>query len=228
MLETRQNQLVFTVQDTGPGIPETDREQVFTPFFQSSQWDSVPPVGTGLSLPICARLAGLIGGDLTLEAPERGGALYRLTCPFTKSETYLPDAVPGGMIARELNILLVEDNSIKVMVIDGFLASNGHQIDTVVDGIAAMERLRDVVYDIVLMDIRLKGIDGFEIIHQTRTSEDPKLVELPILVLTADRSDATARRFAQSEADAFQAKPLSRDELRPAVWRLMGGQAPAA
>lgn len=214
-----ENSLSFTIRDTGPGIPEVDHGRVFEAFVQRPANASVPPAGTGLGLAICSKLSDLLGASLTLERPDDGGALFRLDCPVRVIDT---DTLNSGEAPQEsaiLDVLLVEDNVVNTMVIEGFLESDGHRVDCVASGEAALERLDERLYDLVLMDIRLQGADGFAIIKQIRASDDPRVAALPILVLTADQSDESIRKFARSGANAFLAKPFSHEDLRRAVGR---------
>ncbi|MEM1045563.1 MAG: ATP-binding protein [Pseudomonadota bacterium] len=215
--------LCFAVLDTGPGIPDADRKRVFEPFFQRpATGTEPPPVGTGLGLPICKRLAEALGAELTLEMADGGGSAFRLDCPVDEVDRMAEEVSPRHDAVQTLDILLVEDNQINAMVIEGFLESDGHRIDTVSSGEAALARLGAQPYEMVLMDIRLLGADGFETIASIRSSADPAVSRLPILVLTADQTDEVARLFASSGANAFQSKPFSRDELRRAIRRALG------
>ena len=213
--------LTFVIRDTGPGNPQQEQDKVFRPFFQSVVGGADHAAGTGLGLATCARLADLIGADLTLAAPQDGGALFQLDCPVILYDMLEPEPPSDHGSIRPLAILGVEDNVVNAMVIDGFLAAGGHRITVVTSCEAALHRLRQDSFDLALMDIGLQGADGFEVIRQIRASDDPATAVLPILVLTADLSGATASQFERSGADAFQTKPLGRDPLRHALWRVM-------
>ncbi len=211
--------LHFTVRDTGPGIPQEDRVRIFEPFVQRHEAGTESPMGTGLGLTICRRLADALGAQLTLDVSDDGGSVFRLDCPVTEVEGSVEEASPKNHPVPAMDILLVEDNEVNTLVIEGFLESDGHRIDNVTAGEAALKRLRQRTYGLVLMDIRLQGVDGFETIRRIRESDDPTIKALPILVLTADQTDEVARLFANSRANAFLAKPFSRDDLRRAVRR---------
>nr|WP_276562494.1 ATP-binding protein [Hoeflea prorocentri] len=221
-MDAAEGWLHFAVRDTGPGIPEADRVRVFEPFVQHHVSGAEPPPGTGLGLTICRRLADALGAQLTLEVPETGGSIFRLDCPVTEVEGSVGDASSKDDTVPPMDILLVEDNEINTLVIEGFMESDGHRIDNVTSGEAALERLSERSYGLVLMDIRLQGVDGFETIRHIRSSEEPAVNALPILVLTADQTDEVARLFADSRANAFLAKPFSRNDLRRAVQRAIG------
>lgn len=213
-----ENSLSFAIRDTGPGIPEADQGRVFEAFVQRPA-NAAPPAGTGLGLAICSKLSDLLGGSLTLEHPADGGALFRLDCPIRVIDTDTLDSGEAPQESGIFDVLLVEDNVVNTMVMQGFLESDGHRVDCVASGEAALERLGERLYDLVLMDIRLQGADGFEIIKRIRACDDPRIAALPILVLTADQSDESIRKFARSGANAFQAKPFSPEDLRRAVGR---------
>lgn len=213
--------ICFAVRDTGPGIAEADQDIVFEPFVQRTATAGNRPEGTGLGLAICRRLAETLDAELTLEHPEGGGALFRLACPVEatgpQAETLQSQLTP----LRDLDILLVEDNAVNAMVIEGFLEADAHRITTVSHGETALDRIGDSRYDLILLDIRLRGMDGFETIRKIRSHPDPQLNGLPVLILTADQSDEIIHQFARSGANAFQSKPFNRDELRLAIARAM-------
>ncbi|WP_162787148.1 response regulator [Notoacmeibacter marinus] len=214
--------LFFAVEDTGPGILEDDRMRIFEPFIQRPAAGAEQRVGTGLGLAICRRLAGALGAELTLDTSKSGGSVFCLYCKPAEVEGPLEELAPDPVPVGTLSVLLVEDNAINAMVIEGFLKSDGHRIDSVTSGEAALQRLGEQAYDLVLMDIRLEGADGFETIDHIRASADLSIDQVPILVLTADQTDEVSRRFDASGANAFQAKPFSRDDLRRAIQRALG------
>lgn len=211
----------FAVEDTGPGIPVADQARMFEPFVQRSTETGDEPKGTGLGLAICRRLADALGASLTLETPRSGGVLFKLDCPISWIDTAETTDPAREASSPALDVLLVEDNAINAMVIEGFLESDGHRIDTVTSGEAALEQLGARAYELVLMDIRLQGVDGFETISRVRRCDDHAISQLPILVLTANQTDEVARLFASSGANAFLAKPFNRDDLRRAIQRAM-------
>ena len=211
----------FAVRDTGPGIEEADQDIVFEPFVQRTATAGNRPEGTGRGLAICRRLAETLHADLTLEHPEGGGALFRLVCPVEATGPETEPRQPHLTPLRDLDILLVEDNAVNAMVIEGFLEADAHRITTVSGGEAALERVGTARYDLILLDIRLRGMDGFETIGKIRSNPDPAIGGLPVLILTADQSDEIIHQFARSGANAFQSKPFSRDELRLAIARAM-------
>jgi signal transduction histidine kinase/DNA-binding response OmpR family regulator len=220
--------LVFTITDTGPGIAEADRERVFRAFYQCAASAASDRAGTGLGLTICQRLAALIGARLTLEAPPQGGTRFVLDCPVAPAEAPGPPGMARRQDLRPLNVLLVEDNAVNAMVIEGFLIRDGHAVDRVETGTAALDRLAVRSFDLLLTDIRLEGIDGLEVVRRLRGAADPALRDVPVLVLTADQTDEIARQIAASGANAFQYKPLKREDLQHAVWRAMTAPPGAA
>lgn len=214
----------FAIRDTGPGIPKSKHDDVFEPFIQHIPENADRPVGTGLGLAICRRLADTLGAELALSQPSSGGSLFTLNCPVVAVEDTQNYSSADDKFGVPLNILLVEDNAINTMVTMGFLEKDGHVIETIERGEVALERLKARRYDLVLMDIRLHGIDGFEVISQIRTHPDPSINAVPILVLTADQTDDTIKSFARSGANGLRTKPFNRDELRRAIDRALGSK----
>jgi signal transduction histidine kinase/DNA-binding response OmpR family regulator len=220
-VDARDGQLCISVRDYGPGIPKQDRQVIFEPFVQRPAGTGRQPEGTGLGLAISHRLARTLDGDLTLQQPAGGGSLFRLLCPVQPAEDLAETMGPEAEVLRNLDILLVEDNDVNALVIEGFLESDDHRTTTVARGEDALQRLGSAAFDLVLLDVRLRGIDGFETVARMRASPDPNICRLPVLILTADESDTVLHRFALSAANAFQSKPFNRDELRLAIARAM-------
>lgn len=220
-VEADEGRMCFTVRDTGPGIAEADGQIVFEPFVQRTATAGKRPEGTGLGLAICRRLAETLDAELSLEHPQGGGALFRLVCPVEVTDVQTQDPQSELRPLRDLDILLVEDNEVNALVIEGFLEADSHRITTVVRGEQALERLDRHAYDLILLDIRLRGMDGFETIEKIRSHPATEVSGLPVLILTADQSEEILHQFARSGANAFQSKPFNRDELRLAIARAM-------
>lgn len=123
--------------------------------------------------------------------------------------------------STEQRILVVEDSPMIQRVIEICLRQPARQFDQRRDGASALAAARDLHPDLMILDIRLPGIDGWEVLRQLRSTEDGR--ELAVLVVTG-HGDAATRRRAQTEgADGFLAKPFRPDELRRAVDLLVAG-----
>ena len=222
----------FVVEDTGIGIPNEAQRNLFTPFVQHPAEGSAPMGGTGLGLAICRKLARAMGGDIGFESqPGTGSTFWYEYLLVPASDAASSD--PAGTAARhhsDLRVLLVEDNEVNKLVTEGFLQRDGHRVQVVGTGEAAIEALMSNGSDLVLMDIRMGGIGGLEAIRRIRALPDPEVASVPILVLTADLATTQEKSCLDAGADGVQGKPFGPADLRAAIAQCLSkaGQRTAA
>lgn len=224
------DRLRFTVTDTGPGIPREICAGLFAPFVQHFFPGTRQPVGTGLGLAICKRLADALGAEIGVESREGHGSSFWLECPP------MPGLAPAAMVDGQdppppalpsLDVLVVEDNAVNALVFEGFLERDGHRVVTVESGEDALAELALRRYDIVLMDIRMRGMGGIEAIRRIRSDMGPAIEALPILALTADFAFASEQELLRHGANAVLEKPCSPEDLTRAMARALGADAAA-
>ena len=219
-------EIVITVTDTGSGIEPDILDKLFAPFTQASANTATSHGGTGLGLAISRNLAGMMGGGLTAQSTPGAGSEFtltfrtRATAPPAPSEAAITvhdlAKAPEYTRIRELRVLLVEDNYINRQVASAFLAPLGAHIVEAVSGEDALRILEDETIDIVLMDIRMPGIDGLETTRRARAIEGP-VGALPVVALTANASDADMQACAEAGMDAHASKPLAPKMLYDAM-----------
>jgi two-component system sensor histidine kinase TorS len=218
--------LRFTVSDTGRGIAPEALERIFGPFQQEDPQTARIHGGTGLGLTISRRLAGLMGGALTVASQPGRGATFTLHLPFARGEAA---AVPAARIAPEvppLTVLVVEDHPVNQDVAAGFLAGLGHRAVIAATGEAALDRLGQGGIDAVLMDVSLPGISGIEATRRLRGL--PGLAGLPVIGVSAHAQPSDRDACRAAGMDEVVAKPLTPEALAVALERLCGASvAPA-
>ncbi|HLN96274.1 MAG TPA: ATP-binding protein [Flavobacterium sp.] len=194
----------FTVSDNGVGIAEKDQYRIFERFVQVDRKGS-DYQGTGLGLAIVKRLLELFGSDIDLHSEEGIGTTIRFDITFrvaATNETQTPDGLSADV--GSLRVLVVEDNKINQIVTQNILQRNGHQCDLIDNGRAAIEKVTNAAYDVILMDINMPDLDGYE----TATAIRRKGIQIPILALTAfDRNEVTDKAQAAG-IDAVIVKPF--------------------
>jgi|GEM_PF-931345 len=204
------------IVDTGPGIPESARDQIFKDFFQVPTQNVRAKVGTGLGLAISARVIELMGGQIGI-VPDSGAGAHFFIC------VDLPEAMPQDEKAveieapirpsRSLRILLAEDVEINRMIVREILSADGHQVDEVKNGAECLERLRsDGPYDVILMDINMPVLDGIQATRAIRSSDAPWNV-IPIVGLTANAFEQQVQDYMREGMSGCISKPVKWTDL---------------
>jgi signal transduction histidine kinase/ligand-binding sensor domain-containing protein/CheY-like chemotaxis protein len=208
--------LWLDVSDTGPGISETSRVRLFHRFEQGA--GPQRGVGSGLGLAICNELVNLMGGSLALESVYGEGSTFRVRLPLqVVSEVSRAKPVPSGKWEdRVLDVLLVESDATTANAIRGMLEGQGHRVQGATHGLNALAELSQAAFDVVLLDLDLPGIDGFQLTQLIRQGEHGGK-HLPIIALsTRTRAEEVARGH-QVGIDGFLRKPLTGAQLSSAL-----------
>ncbi|EFL50092.1 multi-sensor hybrid histidine kinase [Solidesulfovibrio fructosivorans JJ]] len=205
--------LRFTVADTGIGIPYEQQETIFDSFTQIDGGLTKRQAGTGLGLAICRRLAGLMGGTISLESTPGQGSAFRLECPFDAARVE-PASVadtPAGPRSDDLpplSILLVEDNRVNRVFASDLLENRGHTVAVAENGRAALDYLAAHQVDVVLMDIQMPVMDGLAATRAIRAGHPPIDPDLPVIGLSAYAMDQERERFLAAGLDDYIIKPI--------------------
>jgi signal transduction histidine kinase len=209
--------LEFAVIDTGIGVKEELRGQLFQPFLQLDGSTTRPYAGTGLGLSIVRSLARLMGGGVGIEGAGTGSRFwFRVRCALAPDPIQTPAARgPAGETAparpSERNrILLVEDNPTNRKVIEALLKKRGYRVHSVENGLQAIEAVtRGVPADLVLMDCQMPVMSGFEATERIRTWElEQGSARLPIVALTAGAFEGDRDHCLKAGMDDFVTKPV--------------------
>lgn len=206
--------LIMTVTDSGIGIAPDMQERIFADFTQADDSIARRFGGTGLGLAISRRLAVLMSGTLTVDSRLGAGSTFRLELPVIRGESIqpLPDT---DYMPHALSILVVDDDPINREVADAMLRKLGHHATVAVDGKAAIAFCRQSTFDVVLMDIRMPGMNGFDTSAAILALESERKPR--IIALTADISKDTQARMQQSGIGAMLGKPILLEALRRAI-----------
>jgi len=215
------------VRDTGCGIPPDRIDSVFQPFVQVGDDQAAAAAGTGLGLSITKALVDAMGGAIEVDSRPGQGSTFRVRLLLPPAEPEPETAAPATQPApAPLRVLVVEDNPVNQQLIARMLAVLGHQAEIAPDGETALRLASGDAWDVILLDIRLPGIDGLETARRLRQAGcRAALVALSANVYESDRAAALAAGM-----DAFLGKPLHLEELRAAldaVARRRSGSGPA-
>jgi two-component system CheB/CheR fusion protein len=215
----------YTVRDTGIGIPADKLGAIFESFAQVGGSAHAKYGGTGLGLSIARELVERMGGSIRVESEVGKGSTFSVTLPFELAEAR-PEQAPAGRdrppgTGRKLRILLAEDNQVNRMLATELLRGQGHTVETAEDGREALARLAAQRFDLVLMDVRMPGLDGIEATEAIRRGEagDPAI---PIIALTAHALKGDRERFLAAGMSDYVSKPINLEELNTVMARVAG------
>uniref|UniRef100_Q47J04 Virulence sensor protein BvgS n=1 Tax=Dechloromonas aromatica (strain RCB) TaxID=159087 RepID=Q47J04_DECAR len=210
----------FEVVDSGPGMSPESRTQLFQPFHQVDSSSTRVHGGTGLGLVITRRLAQLMGGDAGCDSTPGVGSRFWFTVCLADGEP-APNASEGAVVnaANELlrhrfagrSVLLAEDSWVNREVVVEMLEDQLLVVDVVENGVAAVERVRERDYDLVLMDVQMPEMDGLEATRRIRAM--PQRERLPIIALTANAFAEDRQACLEAGMNDYLAKPFSPDKL---------------
>ena len=218
--------LKFQVSDTGIGMTHQQMNGLFESFYQADSSTTRQFGGTGLGLTICRRLIQLMGGDISVSSHLGKGSRFSFVLSFqrasellnnwdVKQVSALSNTVENSPIITQysqLNVLIVEDNSINQEVIVGLLASMGVASTVANDGYEALDIVKKQYFDIVFMDIQMPGIDGYETTEKIHMLPDKK--NLPIIAMTAHVMQGARNKCLQAGMVDHLGKPIVVNELQ--------------
>ncbi|WP_440279819.1 ATP-binding protein [Frateuria sp.] len=203
--------LVFSIADTGPGIPESAQARLFQRFEQVD--GPQRRAGSGLGLAICRELVGMMGGDIELESRVAQGTTFRVRLPLQPPAGGVgATVVASAPIGRSLHVLLVEDDAIVAAVIRGQLERQRHRVCYVANGLGALAELDQSRFDVILLDLDLPGVDGFQVARLIRQREEAGR-RTPIIAVTARSGGNEEAQAYEAGMDAFLRKPFSGEDL---------------
>ncbi|NUN70933.1 MAG: PAS domain S-box protein [Bacteroidetes bacterium] len=218
--------LICTVSDTGIGIPLHKQENIFEAFAQASQDIAVRYGGTGLGLTIVRQLVSLMHGDIRVESTEGKGSSFIVTLPLEESLRQRAAGTAHRSIPQELKplqgtVLLVEDNPANQLVAARSLSLWSVDTDVAPDGMTALSMLVQKQYDLVLMDIQMPGIDGFETTRRIREEMPEPFRSVPIVAMTASVLYDPEARASAAGMNGYVSKPFELEDLHAVLIRFL-------
>jgi CheY-like chemotaxis protein len=222
----------FEVSDTGIGISAESQERLWDIFEQDDNGISRTYGGTGLGLPITKRIVEMMNGSIQVESEPGTGSRFICTIRvYYKEQTARPQAGDeitgkdtGELDLTGCRILIVDDVEINREIIMNLLEDTGAVIDCVQDGKEAIDLFTLNGYEIILMDLHMPGMDGFETARRIRSSGLPKADSVSIIAVTADTSGDVIAACLEAGMDDHIGKPIDYETLRKKIARYLSRQ----
>jgi signal transduction histidine kinase/ActR/RegA family two-component response regulator len=201
--------LQFSVCDTGIGIPEDKLQLIFDSFTQVSDTTSRIYGGTGLGLAIAKKLVEEQGGTLTVKSKYNEGSCFLFTLPFRKNglkeETDFKNEIGAPESIANLNILLVEDNPLNQKLAKFILEKWKLKVDIADNGRVALNKINQKKYDLVLMDVEMPEMDGYEATRKIRKGSQKYI---PIIAMTAHAQKGEEKKCFEAGMNDYISKPF--------------------
>lgn len=206
----------FTIEDTGIGICADKLDSIFEPFMQASTSTNRNYGGTGLGLPIVKKTLDLLHSEIMVESEENKGTTFVFEIDFDYTESNDKNAIVNCSNDYDLSglkVLIAEDNSINRMVIDKILKKWNITPIMANDGLCALKCLEAEDFDVVLMDLHMPVMDGYESATLIRNLQDPRKANIHIIALTASANENVAKNVSDAKMNDYLSKPFNPEHL---------------
>ncbi|MEO8066111.1 MAG: ATP-binding protein [Flavobacteriales bacterium] len=226
-------ELTIDVIDTGIGIPADRLDKIFEEFTQAYGDTTRKYGGTGLGLTISKRLAEMHGGSITVVSAQGVGSTFTVTIPYViagssseKDPVRADDHRPRQIALRDLRILLAEDNDFNAVVAQDELADAipGVHVDIAANGRIAVEMAAANHYDVILMDVQMPEMNGYDATRAIRALPGDKS-HTPIIAMTANVMKEEVDRCTEAGMNGFIPKPFKREELEGTIREVLRARA---
>ena len=215
-IDPHQVRIRFNIIDTGIGIPADKIDRIFEPFSQGTVDVSDQYGGSGLGLTISKKILALHNSELHVSSKTNLGSTFFFELDFDIPQAIEPSSTPfetDEMALKGMRVLLVEDNQLNILVISQFLNRWYIEVDVALNGQMALEKVQKTDYDLVLMDLQLPIMDGYEASRQIRQMTNDSLNTLPIVALTATAYVEIKHEIIHAGMNDYLSKPFDPDRL---------------
>ena len=224
VVRLHEDTLQFSVSDTGIGISAEKQKNIFEAFVQADTSSTRQYGGTGLGLAIVSQLVTLMQGRIWLESKPGAGSTFYFTARFglatvaaTKDETRSREERTTAAPVGKLHILIADDNLVNLRLARSLLAKQGHSAVAVGSGREALAALEQQSFDVVLMDVQMPDMDGFEATKAIRAQERISQKHMPIVAMTAHAMIGDRERCLAAGMDSYVTKPVDATKLFTAI-----------
>ena len=208
----------FTLQDTGIGIPEDKLDKIFDRFGQAGYASKVERTGSGLGLTIVKNLVRIMGGRIRVESQVNEGSKFTVTIPFRIVSNESISLSNVNSLEGSLNILIVEDSEINRAFLEHTLTGLGHKWISCTNGKQGLEATLLSTFDLILADIRMPEMDGYEMTENLRRSAKNLNRYTPVIALTASALLDEKERALAAGMNYHLSKPFTKEQLQKAIF----------
>ena len=221
----------FRIKDSGIGMSREFQKHIFEAFSREDSATVSGLQGTGLGMAITKNIVDLMGGTIAVNSEEGKGSEFVVCLELEKyTGTELDAERENNKSAADFGgkkILLVEDNELNQEIAKAILQDYGFAVDAVADGAEAVEKIKGsegAAYDLVLMDIQMPGMNGYEATRKIRRLEDPVRAAIPIIAMTANAFEEDKKKALEAGMNGHIAKPVEIPKLLDMLGKILGGQ----
>lgn len=210
-------EIEFEVRDTGIGIQKEYVGSIFDRFSQSDSSNTRQFGGTGLGLAICKGLVELMNGRIKVESQMGVGTTVSFVLPFDRIQSPLDTTrkltPENPLIRRSINILIAEDDEVSGILLKKLAIKRGWNVEICKNGIEAIKLYSENNFDIVIMDVQMPELDGYETTKQVRLIEETKKIRTPIIAMTANALSGDRDKCLATGMDDYISKPVDFNEF---------------
>jgi len=220
--------LHFSVQDSGIGIVQEKLGVIFEAFAQGDSSTTRQFGGVGLGLNICSKLVAMMQGRIWVVSEPNQGSTFHFICRLDaeqraevekkgRGKANFPQHVPESVGEKSVTVLVVEDDQVNQWVIQEILEHEGYSVVNVSNGTAALQEIENRYFDLVLLDLQLPDMSGYEVVRKIREKESKRNLgegqSLPIIALTGFAGDVEKQKCLHAGMNDFLAKPFNVNQL---------------
>lgn len=223
----QQAKLRIRVSDTGIGIPPESLSRIFEEFTQADGSITRRYGGTGLGLAISKKLVEMMGGQISVQSEPGKGSTFWIDLPLpVAQEVYQPTNTALSVLPNlaYCRVLLAEDNEVNRMVAVKMLESLGCTVETALNGAEAVQKALAGEYDLILMDVQMPEMDGYEATQRIREAERATGEHRIIVAMTAHSMESDRRACLETGMDDYLSKPVKRERLAETLAKWVGAK----
>lgn len=225
--EENVSKLIISVEDTGHGIKNEDLEKIFSKFQRLEEYKNSAIEGTGLGLAITKQIIELMGGKVVVQSVyEKGSKFTIFVCqeiidmkPSNENVQKIINEENQSMNFKSKTVLIVDDNNLNLKVASKLLEKYEVIVDTASSGFECIEKLKNIKYDLILMDDMMPNMSGTETLHKLK--ENPEF-DIPVIALTANALVGMRENYIKEGFSEYLSKPINRQELEEILKHFFG------